>query len=908
MRGFDRAYIGNLLTVTRGLTARLILVGGIVFLLCAAMFAVVLSLVNDARDASDSLRVSNERTSAADRTLALVVDLETGLRGYVVTQDPAFLRPHEHAIAALPGAQRELLTATAGDPKQAETARALVDGSNAYLAWQRGQRERAERDPEDAARVIGTGAGRRQVDAMRTLVHDLVRREEQVSQAEREHLDAVTSRAITLATLGLLGIPLLLAAVVYASATRVSRPLQRLARAAQRVREGDLEVRVEERGEGEIADLSHAFNAMAESLASAREELEVHNAELEAQGAELAATVEELEIEQARIQTFHDVVSAFSSEVELDRLAPLLLSKLRAAAGARGGALYVADPVTPEQGLRLQETNALDPATLPARLTPEEVERRLERHLLLPLASLGRPLGAVTLLDPISKDLAAMQRMADAAGVALSNALALESARHAADVNRAVLETAHDAFVAVDADRRITAWTPQAEALFGYTEREARGRLVDELLVPERWRAGYRAQHAALLEGGTSTRRFEIPALHRDGRRMTIELSVSPLKVGDTWQVNGFVRDIGERVAHERAREAQRAVSQALAESGAADDVVPRILEALGRTLRWPVAVHWLPDPLADSGFRRAAEWRDPELQGDELPVSIRIPLSAGPTGFGTFEFWQRRRVAVDPDLAEALDSIGKLVAEVLERRRARAEAERLKNEFFALVSHELRTPLTSIIGYLELILEEEVGEVAEDQRQFLTVIERNARRLQRLVGDLLFVAQVEAGTLSLEQSEVNLEAIVLEAVEAARPRADQAGVELVADTDRQLALDGDADRLSQVVDNLVINAIKFTPAGGKVTVTAKRHDGSAVITVTDTGIGIPEDEQDRLFERFYRARSATDGEVQGIGLGLSIVRAIAHGHGGEVSLRSEPGTGTTFTVELPIPIHEVTR
>lgn len=883
------------------------LVGGIVFLLCAGMFAVVLSLVSDARESSELLQVSNDRTAAADRTLALVVDMETGLRGFVVTRDESFLQPHTHAIAALPGAHRDLLAATEGDPQQAATARDLVEVSNGYLGWQTEQRGRAERDPESAAGVIATGAGKRQVDQMRVLVRTLVQREERAARAERERLDGATDRAVTLATLGLLGIPLLLAGVVYASARRVSHPLQRLARAARRVQRGDFDTRVDETGSAEVAELAHAFNAMAGSLAEARERLEVHNAELEAQGVELTTTVRELELEQARIQTFHDVVSAFTSEVDLDRLSPLLLRKLRAAAGARGGALYVADPIAPEHGLVLRETAALTRDELPERLTPDAVTDRLERHLLLPLASSGRPVGAITLLDPISNDLSTLQRMADAAAVALSNALALEAARHAADINRAVLETAHDAYVAVDGDRRITAWTPQAEALFGYSEREARGRLVDELLVPERWRDAYRREHAALLASGTETRRFEIPAVRRDGRRLQIEISVSPLKVGDQWQINGFVRDIGERVAYERSREAQRAVSQALAEAGAGEEVVPRILEALGRTLHWPVAVHWVPDPLTGA-MRRAAEWRDPAYAGEELPVSITLPISGGPTGFGAFEFWQRRRVAVDADLQQALDAIGKLVAEVLERRRAEAEAERLKNEFFALVSHELRTPLTSIIGYLELVLEDEAGEVPEEQRAFLNVIERNARRLLRLVGDLLFVAQVEAGTLSLERREVDLVAVVQEAVAAARPRAEQAGVELVSETQALPPLDGDPDRLSQVVDNLVANAIKFTPAGGKVSVRALQRDGSAVIMVTDTGVGIPADEHDRLFERFYRATSATEAEVQGIGLGLSIVRAIAHGHGGEVSLQSTPGSGTTFIVELPIPIHEVTR
>ena len=132
--------------------------------------------------------------------------------------------------------------------------------------------------------------------------------------------------------------------------------------------------------------------------------------------------------------------------------------------------------------------------------------------------------------------------------------------------------------------------------------------------------------------------------------------------------------------------------------------------------------------------------------------------------------------------------------------------------------------------------------------------------------------------------------------------------MELVAHTEPVPALDGDGDRLAQVVDNLITNAVKFTPAGGRVTVRSGRRDGSVFVEVTDTGVGIAADEQDRLFERFFRTKAATEASVQGIGLGLSIVRAIAHGHGGEVACVSEEGVGTTFTVELPIPIHEVTR
>jgi signal transduction histidine kinase len=261
-----------------------------------------------------------------------------------------------------------------------------------------------------------------------------------------------------------------------------------------------------------------------------------------------------------------------------------------------------------------------------------------------------------------------------------------------------------------------------------------------------------------------------------------------------------------------------------------------------------------------------------------------------------------------DPDLGALIGTVGAQIGQFSERKRAELEADRLKDEFFALVSHELRTPLTSIVGYVELLIEQEVGEVPPDQMRFLGIIERNARRLQRLVGDLLFVAQVEAGTLSLEKRDVDLEAVVTDAVDAGRPRAEQAGVELTAETEPLPPLQGDPDRLAQVIDNLVTNAVKFTPAGGQVTVRAHRRDGAALIEVTDTGIGIPEQDRRQVFERFYRTQTATDRSIPGIGLGLSIVQAIAAGHGGTVGVESEEGRGTTFTVELPIPIHEVTQ
>jgi signal transduction histidine kinase/CHASE3 domain sensor protein len=241
----------------------------------------------------------------------------------------------------------------------------------------------------------------------------------------------------------------------------------------------------------------------------------------------------------------------------------------------------------------------------------------------------------------------------------------------------------------------------------------------------------------------------------------------------------------------------------------------------------------------------------------------------------------------------------------VLSDVTARREAERMKDEFSALVSHELRTPLTSIIGYLELLRSDAEADgddpAARQRAQFLAVVDRNARRLLRLVGDLLFVAQVEAGSLSLDEGDVDLDAVARESVEAAEPRARAGGVELTLESEPVPVVRGDRDRLAQALDNLVSNAIKFTPDGGRVTVRLMRDEERAVLEVQDTGIGISQPDLERLFQRFFRTQRATSAAIPGVGLGLTIAQAIVHGHDGHISVQSMDGQGTTFRMELPL-------
>jgi signal transduction histidine kinase len=241
-------------------------------------------------------------------------------------------------------------------------------------------------------------------------------------------------------------------------------------------------------------------------------------------------------------------------------------------------------------------------------------------------------------------------------------------------------------------------------------------------------------------------------------------------------------------------------------------------------------------------------------------------------------------------------ESAHRLLVEQNERLR---EADRLKDEFVALISHDLRTPLTSILGYLELTLEDE--ELTDVNRGYLDVVDRNAQRLLRLVSDLLFVARLEAGQLDLEHNELDLAAVARQSVVEAEPRAASRGITLTCETEPVPPLTADKGRIFQLLDNLVSNAIKFTPEGGDVRVSVTSAEGAVRLEVTDTGIGIASDEQRHLFERFFRSSAASERQIQGTGLGLYIARAIVEAHGGEISFESEPGRGTAFRIEMPV-------
>jgi signal transduction histidine kinase len=234
-------------------------------------------------------------------------------------------------------------------------------------------------------------------------------------------------------------------------------------------------------------------------------------------------------------------------------------------------------------------------------------------------------------------------------------------------------------------------------------------------------------------------------------------------------------------------------------------------------------------------------------------------------------------------------------------------ELDRLKDEFLALVSHELRTPLTSIKGYLSVMGD---GDVADDRERarYLEIVDRNARRLEQLVEDLLLIAQIDAGKLELDRLEVDLAVIVADAVDSAGALARARGIEITLERSGPSPLLGDATRLAQVVDNLLANALKFTPDGGSIRVRVGSESAEAYVEIEDTGIGIPSEEQAQLFQRFFRATNARQRAIKGTGLGLAICRAIVEAHRGFITLHSEPHAGTTVAVRFPVVAHADTR
>jgi PAS domain S-box-containing protein len=473
--------------------------------------------------------------------------------------------------------------------------------------------------------------------------------------------------------------------------------------------------------------------------------------------------------------------------------------------------------------------------------------------------------------------------------------------------NRRLVEELPLAVYIESEEQGLTYVGPQVESMIGYPRATwlAQDNLWRRILHDddrERVIAGYSAAVAARAPFSCEYR-----LMGPDGRTTWVRDSSALVDDGEGSHRQGFIVDITElkRAEWQLERNAMllRGLIDATVDGMCLTDKEGEILIA-NRPLRRLVSGLGIADegPIHERLLTIAERTTEPERYARRMRELAADPFTPS---FDEFELAGDGRdlqgftaPVIDGD-EEYLGRVWTL-RDVTEQR----QLDRLRDALIATVSHELRTPLTSIIGYLEL-LGASPDQVSAEAAGYIEVVSRNATRLQRMVEDLLFLAQLDAGSFSLDLGDADLVKLAGEAIEAARPAAEAKKLILTLEHDQRAVVSADANRIGQALDNLISNAIKFTPEGGKVHVLIESRDTGYTLHVTDTGFGIPASEQQRLFERFFRSTTASANNVPGTGLGLTIAKTIIERHGGSIGFDSTEGEGTTFTVSLPKRIEQ---
>ena len=323
--------------------------------------------------------------------------------------------------------------------------------------------------------------------------------------------------------------------------------------------------------------------------------------------------------------------------------------------------------------------------------------------------------------------------------------------------------------------------------------------------------------------------------------------------------------------------------------------LVPAAVRGVHKRHRARYSDHPVTRPMG-SGIKLEGRRKD----GTHFPVEISLSSVESGDEFRVTaiirDVTERRR------MEEQLRSIeSKYVRELELRNRETEQANQLKTEFLGNMSHELRSPLHTVIGFAELLAEESQGPLNDRQKGFLTHIRKDSLQLLDLINDLLDLSKIEAGRMELRLEALDTGAVIGEVLSSVRLRAMAKSLDIGMDIPIATPIFADRLRLKQILHNLLTNAIKFTPDGGRVRVAAAPCAGYAEISVSDTGIGISVDQQQAVFDKFHQVRAGIQGGHEGAGLGLAITRQLVEQHRGTIWLRSEPGKGTCFTFTLPL-------
>jgi PAS domain S-box-containing protein len=512
-------------------------------------------------------------------------------------------------------------------------------------------------------------------------------------------------------------------------------------------------------------------------------------------------------------------------------------------------------------------------------------------------------------------------------------------------VLEAIIKASPLAIIAVDAEDRITLWNESAERMFGWNEAEVLGQALPTIFL----------QAEDLGPGGEPPpdpqHGIESVRIRKDGVHVPVSLWTAAIAS------NGgrltMLADLTERREAERSRaelmESERAAREGAAAGQrflllleAAPDAIlevdlqgrivlanteaERLFQRSREELVGLPVEDLLPERFRSGHFAHRAHYaahpvRRPmgagldlyavRKDGTEFALDINLsPLPGGPEEGHVMcvlrDVTQRRGAeekirVLNQSLERRSSELAAANQELSSRNQEVERANRLKSEFLASMSHELRTPLNTILGFSELLSEQNVGPLNEKQKRFLTHIQHDAGHLLELINDVLDLSKIEAGRLELRLEEFPMAVAAAEVLTSIRPLAVTKGITLEGDLDTQLLLLADRLRFKEILYNLLSNATKFTPSGGRVWIESSIAEGAVCVLVGDTGIGIELENQQEIFESFRQVSATTKGVREGTGLGLAITKRLVEQHGGKIWVESEPGKGSRFFFTLQL-------
>src|SRR5216684_3331356 len=484
---------------------------------------------------------------------------------------------------------------------------------------------------------------------------------------------------------------------------------------------------------------------------------------------------------------------------------------------------------------------------------------------------------------------------------------------------RSVVQTAHDAIVSADSHGNITDFNRGAEVIFGYSAQEAIGKPL-AVLMPDRFKELHQRGFKRYLETGEAHvigKTVELVAKRKDGTEFPVELSLSSWKARAGLFFTAVMSDItGRKRAEEVLRQSEERFRLLVSE---VTDYAILMLDPEGRIASWNAGAERIKGykarEIIGQHFSRFYPTEDVERGKPAHELKV-----AGEQGRFEDEGWRVRKdgsrfwanvvITAMRDGTGRLRGFAKVTRDITEHKRTQellvqakeeaVRASKFKDQFLSTMSHELRTPLNAVLGFSDLLADERYGPLNDRQQRYIDHIHSGGKHLLKLISDILDLSKIEAGRMELAREDVTVAFAFSEVISALYPLAEKKSQALLQQAEPNLHVHADAMRFKQVLMNLVGNAIKFTPEGGRIELTARHMDDQVRMEVRDNGPGIAPEEQQRIFEAFFRL-AQTGSATEGTGLGLAITARLVELHGSKLEIESKSGEGTCFYFSLPL-------